>query len=46
MKALMMIVFIIVTGYYAFTLMHGAGGVGVALAKSNGVAQYEQMLND
>jgi len=45
MKALMMIVFIVVTGYYAFTLMSGAAQVGVAFANNNTKVQYEQMLN-
>lgn len=46
MKSLMWIVFIVVTGYYSFTLMQGAGDVGKAMASMNNKAQYEQMIND
>lgn len=46
MRALMIVVFMVVTGYYAFTLMAGAADVGNAMAQMNSKAQYEQMLND
>jgi len=46
MKSLMMIIFVVVTGYYAFTLVAGAAEVGNAFASNSSKAQYEQMIND
>lgn len=46
MKSLMMVVFVVVTGYYAFTLMAGAAEVGNAFANNNSKAQYEQLVNN
>jgi len=42
----MMVIFIVITGYYAFTLMAGAAEIGNAFASNNSKAQYEQMLDN